>query len=327
MELKQCPARLVGKLSFIDLAGSERGTDTTDSYKQTRMEGAEINKSLLALKECIRALDSDQGHIPFRGSKLTEVLRDSFVARDHVSRLNTLRYADRVYQKGAASKGINFLRCQTFETQPQCPCLSSLPNDTTFEDDMTYVPNEQSSSGWSKQVEREPSPNINADRMPSSRRRNFATSAPIGSRNCIGKDAFDYPEQTYEQAKPSRGSTKNSALEEKGKIGSQMKWKDMPDFKAMNFHLEDDLNAVLQEEDLGTAHRRQVQHMIDIVWEEMNLLVQADQPGNLIDDYICKLNAILSQKASGILQLQTQLAQFLWHLNDHSVLVSSSSSN
>lgn len=33
-ELK--PARLVGKLSFIDLAGSERGADTTDNDKQTR---------------------------------------------------------------------------------------------------------------------------------------------------------------------------------------------------------------------------------------------------------------------------------------------------
>ncbi|WZY73570.1 hypothetical protein YC2023_005810 [Brassica napus] len=73
------PPRLVGKLSFIDLAGSERGADTTDNDKQTRLEGAEINKSLLALKECIRALDNDQGHIPFRGSKLTEVLRDSFM--------------------------------------------------------------------------------------------------------------------------------------------------------------------------------------------------------------------------------------------------------
>ena len=32
------PARLVGKLSFIDLAGSERGADTTDNDKQTRSD-------------------------------------------------------------------------------------------------------------------------------------------------------------------------------------------------------------------------------------------------------------------------------------------------
>jgi hypothetical protein len=37
------------------------------------MDGAEINKSLLALKECIRALDMDKRHLPFRGSKLTMV--------------------------------------------------------------------------------------------------------------------------------------------------------------------------------------------------------------------------------------------------------------
>ncbi|RCV35772.1 hypothetical protein SEVIR_7G278200v4 [Setaria viridis] len=110
--------KAVGKISFIDLAGSERGADTTDNDRQTRIEGAEINKSLLALKECIRALDNDQIHIPFRGSKLTEVLRDSFVGNSRTvmiscispnagsceHTLNTLRYADRVK---SLSKGGN----------------------------------------------------------------------------------------------------------------------------------------------------------------------------------------------------------------------------
>ncbi|XP_022238841.1 uncharacterized protein LOC106457275 isoform X4 [Limulus polyphemus] len=33
------------------MAGNERGADTSSSNRQTRMEGAEINKSLLALKK------------------------------------------------------------------------------------------------------------------------------------------------------------------------------------------------------------------------------------------------------------------------------------
>jgi kinesin family member 2/24 len=64
-----------GRLTFIDLAGSERGADTNSSSRATRLEGAEINTSLLALKEVIRALATggSMTHIPFRGSKLTQV--------------------------------------------------------------------------------------------------------------------------------------------------------------------------------------------------------------------------------------------------------------
>ncbi|KAI7872303.1 P-loop containing nucleoside triphosphate hydrolase protein [Spinellus fusiger] len=105
------PSNVHGKLSFIDLAGSERGADRgEETTSTTRREGAEINKSLLALKECIRALDQEHKHAPFRGSKLTQVLRDSFIGDSrtcmiatispNVSNsehtLNTLRYADRV---------------------------------------------------------------------------------------------------------------------------------------------------------------------------------------------------------------------------------------
>lgn len=68
-----------GTLCLIDLAGSERASNTKNHNRQRRVEGAEINKSLLALKECIRALDNPkQTHIPFRASKLTLVLKDSF---------------------------------------------------------------------------------------------------------------------------------------------------------------------------------------------------------------------------------------------------------
>ena len=118
-----------GKLSLVDLAGSERAQETQSNNRQRRAEGAEINKSLLALKECIRALDEKKNnpdtHVPFRASKLTHVLRDSFVSRSDKSKiimiscvnpsytsanhtLNTLRYSDRLKEKTKQHFGGNY---------------------------------------------------------------------------------------------------------------------------------------------------------------------------------------------------------------------------
>ena len=110
------------KLTLVDLAGSERATETQSNNKSRLAEGAEINKSLLALKECIRALDARKAkgnndqHVPFRNSKLTLVLRDSFLGKANLCKIimiscvspsnhssnhtiNTLRYADRLKEK------------------------------------------------------------------------------------------------------------------------------------------------------------------------------------------------------------------------------------
>ena len=66
----------VAKLSLIDLAGSERAL-ATDQRTKRSAEGAHINKSLLALCECINALVQGKKHVPYRNSKLTQLLKDS----------------------------------------------------------------------------------------------------------------------------------------------------------------------------------------------------------------------------------------------------------
>ncbi|KAG6593456.1 Kinesin-like protein KIN-13B, partial [Cucurbita argyrosperma subsp. sororia] len=300
------PPRLVGKLSFIDLAGSERGADTTDNDKQTRIEGAEINKSLLALKECIRALDNDQGHIPFRGSKLTEVLRDSFVGNSRTvmiscispssgsceHTLNTLRYADRVksLSKGNIVKKDTFSSTLNLKESTTGPLTSALPSGTMFDNE----------PAWVGQNER---------------------------------DEVDVSEEIFDQRKPSW--KKNGKLEPyrtsvavenvHNKYNNQPKWKDMPKAESHNSNSDDDLNELLQdEENFINAHRRQVEETMNIVRMEMNLLVEADQPGNHLDGYVSRLNSILSQKAAAIYQLQNHLVHFQKRLKEHNVLIPSS---
>ncbi|XP_010553387.1 PREDICTED: kinesin-like protein KIN-5C [Tarenaya hassleriana] len=69
-----------GKLNLVDLAGSENISRSGARDGRAR-EAGEINKSLLTLGRVINALVEHLGHIPYRDSKLTRLLRDSLGGR------------------------------------------------------------------------------------------------------------------------------------------------------------------------------------------------------------------------------------------------------
>ncbi|XP_022887250.1 kinesin-like protein KIN-5C [Olea europaea var. sylvestris] len=69
-----------GKLNLVDLAGSENISRSGARESRAR-EAGEINKSLLTLGRVINALVEHLGHIPYRDSKITRLLRDSLGGR------------------------------------------------------------------------------------------------------------------------------------------------------------------------------------------------------------------------------------------------------
>ncbi|KAJ2768804.1 hypothetical protein IWQ56_002798, partial [Coemansia nantahalensis] len=105
------PVRIVSKLHFVDLAGSERLKKTLAVGERQR-EGIAINSGLLALGNVISALGDTRGplgHVPYRDSKLTYMLRDSLggnaqtlliacvsaAEANAAESINTLKYAAR----------------------------------------------------------------------------------------------------------------------------------------------------------------------------------------------------------------------------------------
>ena len=66
----------IGKLNLVDLAGSENINRSGAKDGRAREAGS-INQSLLTLGRVITTLVEHSGHIPYRDSKLTRLLRDS----------------------------------------------------------------------------------------------------------------------------------------------------------------------------------------------------------------------------------------------------------
>eukprot|EP00667_Euglena_gracilis_P003465 EG_transcript_3469 len=295
--------KLHGKFTFIDLAGSERGADVMDSDRQTRIEGAEINKSLLALKECIRSLDQGHRHVPFRGSKLTEVLRDSFIGNcrtvmianispssgscEHT--LNTLRYADRVKE------------------------LKEGKGDRSLMED------------WGEPVTRTPSQNARGSTPPA------AGSAAQQAQYPPRREKSGTPPRDRPLAPPVAWGA--PALRREAGGGAPAKAKApvappsapslVPDVS------EDDLaraheqliNTILEEEEhVIAAHRSHIDEIMELIKLEMKELNDVDQPGSSIDEYVRRLDSLLVRKQQTIGFLRDKLAQFQAHLREEEIL-------
>lgn len=109
--------QLLGKLALVDLAGSERAAETNNIGHKLR-DGANINRSLLSLANCIHQLGKGgaaaaagggRTYVPYRNSKLTRLLKDGLegnsrtvmvatvaAASDQYHHsINTLKYANR----------------------------------------------------------------------------------------------------------------------------------------------------------------------------------------------------------------------------------------
>ncbi|KAK3287467.1 hypothetical protein CYMTET_5021 [Cymbomonas tetramitiformis] len=101
-------------INLVDLAGSERVAEAGTADNVVRIkESVNINKSLTALGQCIRALSegrADSKHVPYRDSQLTWLLKNSLGGNaktimvaavapgssEYAETLSTLRYADRM---------------------------------------------------------------------------------------------------------------------------------------------------------------------------------------------------------------------------------------
>lgn len=340
-----------GKISFIDLAGSERGADTLDTDRQTRMDGAEINKSLLALKECIRALDQQLDHTPFRGSKLTQVLKDSFVGANcrtvmiaNVSpcsgavehSLNTLRYAYRVKElRSAPSKTVNVPGGTSpagLEREPLQVCATQgdlAVNSSDSEDDAqprsraAQTPTEASlGSSWSQpNAKVAPAPSLQMQQKELQQVQAALQSSgglvPNGTKGLgLAATSPTAPTPPISFASPGFGVTQDPVAAVPLPL---------PDSQAALDELARQHDRLIgtilaEEEELISAHRQHIDMMVELIKEEMVHLNNVDRPGSDVDAYVNGLDRILRMKADYIGDIRSRVDLFKDHLAQEDAL-------
>lgn len=132
---------ITGRLNLVDLAGSERSTgaptsgrpssghlSTADASTAAALRSKEvraINVSLTALGKVVLSLaaDGDRGHVSFRDTKLTRVLKESLSGNSFTSLLACLHPLPENTDECAAT--LHFaVRCSNIVTAPQVNVLS-----------------------------------------------------------------------------------------------------------------------------------------------------------------------------------------------------------
>ena len=348
------------KISFIDLAGSERAVDTIDTNKRTKIDGAEINKSLLALKECIRALDLEKRHKPFRGSKLTLVLRDSFIGNcltlmianispclscsEHT--LNTLRYADRVkelrkqrYEKeGENNKNRNNIINNLIKNRKkrESDLLEELlmrprnvgPN-LKYDVELKNSINNQENNflmihGYNFMKLKNKNNNIKLEQDINIQRpdKNVLKIEEV-IKNQKSHQKFNFRKSKGSNINKNNSINKNNEMDANNYISKYKNYKlknDEEYQKVSNIH-EDLINVILKEEDnFITEHKNHIDSMVKTIKDEMSGIHEVEKPGSNIEEYTDNLDKLLSKEIESIMNLKNRLNKFRILLKDESAL-------
>ncbi|KAG1360742.1 kinesin-like protein KIN-UB [Cocos nucifera] len=143
------------KLVVVDLAGSER-IDKSGSEGHTLEEAKSINLSLSALGKCINALAENSPHVPFRDSKLTRLLRDSFGGTARTSLVVTIGPSPR--HRGETASTIMFgqraMKVENMVKLKEEFDYKSLCRRLDIEIDKLIAANERQQKDFEDQVER-----------------------------------------------------------------------------------------------------------------------------------------------------------------------------
>jgi len=349
INIKTKEKEIYSKISFIDLAGSERAVDTIDTNKKTKIDGAEINKSLLALKECIRALDLEKRHKPFRGSKLTLVLRDSFMGNcqtlmianispclscsEHT--LNTLRYADRVKELRKPRHEREREREREGENNNMINNLvknkKTKENDLLLNELLMMPRNNGTNIKYNVEINKNNNIILNHNynymklKHKTSSMNNQDINIQRPDKNVLKLDDVIKNEQRNPKYnfRKSKASSMNKEIDienYKSKYTNYVIKSDEEYQNISNIH-EELINQILKEEDnFINEHKNHIDNMVQSLKDEMTGLHEVEKPGSNIEQYTNNLDKLLTKEIETIMKLKTKLNKFRVLLKDESAL-------